>query len=397
MYCPHCGQENRENARFCGQCGQQMTVVSPAEINLADVEQARVSGRIIRRFWWLVPLFGLGLLIVWATLVRESPASSEVVALLPTSTVTATFATATGTPEPATRIPASIATRTPLPTVTASVVASPSPFPTNTSTPQATVTATSSPMPTLEPSITPTRDLGPETLLLGRSAVGSPIEAVRFGNGPNVLVLVGGVHAGYSPGTVVLASELIDHFSQNPALIPASVTLFIVRSLNPDSPLTPGRLPGRLNSAGVDLNRNWDCRWTANPEIFGDVVRGAGGIEPYDQPETQALAALIEREAPAAVVVWGARAVNGLASHGSCIDRHLPSEELAATYGRAAGYRIDNYEEVAQSAVSGDLTNWLAARAIPAAAILLPSYEQPDFAANLAGVLSIMMDIAEGR
>ncbi|MCP4359688.1 MAG: hypothetical protein GY796_16905 [Chloroflexi bacterium] len=46
-------------------------------------------------------------------------------------------------------------------------------------------------------------------------------------------------------------------------------------NLNPDAVMiAPGLVDGRLNANGVDLNRNWDCRWQENNNILGEFVAG---------------------------------------------------------------------------------------------------------------------------
>ncbi|MFZ1398009.1 MAG: protein kinase, partial [Candidatus Promineifilaceae bacterium] len=150
-------------------------------------------------------------------------------------------------------------------------------LPTLTPTASATPTSTATPTPTS--SSTPTREidpdsLGPEIIVLGPSAGGRDIEVVRFGNGPEVLLMVGGIHYGYAPNTVVVAQLLIDYFEDNLLEVPQELTLYIIPNLSPDARVDPGKVTGRLNGNGVDLNRNWDCRWERSPAILGQIVQG---------------------------------------------------------------------------------------------------------------------------
>jgi eukaryotic-like serine/threonine-protein kinase len=170
--------------------------------------------------------------------------------------------------------------------------------------------------PTPEPTVTP--DLGPETTVIGRSVLGSSIEAVRFGSGNRAILFVGGLHAGSAPSTVSLAQRVINHFTDNPAEIPSTAIVYVISNTNPDSPYAPGELSGRLNGNNVDLNRNWDCRWVEDASWRGNVVPGSGGPAPFSEPETQALAEFILDLNPAAVIFWEARAQDGLSSPGTC-------------------------------------------------------------------------------
>ena len=70
-----------------------------------------------------------------------------------------------------------------------------------------------------------------------------------------------------------------------------------------NSPSAPGELRGRFNARGVDLNRNWGCRWTANPTWHNQIVTGAGGAETFSEPETTTLRDFILARNPVAVVL----------------------------------------------------------------------------------------------
>jgi murein tripeptide amidase MpaA len=124
-----------------------------------------------------------------------------------------------------------------------------------TDTPAPTETSTPTPTNTPEP------DLGPEWIQIGQTYNGKPIEIVRFGAGPKKIVLVGGLHAGFAPATVVLGERLVSHFTDNPKEVPAGVTVYVIPSVNKDSVQNPGEWLGRANGNKVDLNRNWDCNW----------------------------------------------------------------------------------------------------------------------------------------
>ncbi len=262
--------------------------------------------------------------------------------------------------------------------------------PTETSTPEATISPQPSPTltATIEPTITP--DLSPTTMVIGRSVDGSPIEALRFGSGENALLFIGGLHAGSAPSTVSLAQRAVAYFSDNAAVIPPSAALYIIPNASPDSPYAPGELGGRLNANGVDLNRNWDCRWIEDAKWRGSVVPGSGGQAPFSEPETQALRDFIMEMDPAVVVFWEARAQDGLSSPGACGSRPSVSQRPAEIYGFAAGYPIADFEDLTNQELNGDGTNWIDQQGIPAIAILLPDYENVDWNNNLAGIRAIL-------
>lgn len=256
------------------------------------------------------------------------------------------------------------------------------PVPNATDTPQAAPTDTASPEPS--------PDRGPETMTIGRSVQDKPIEAVRFGIGDNVIIFIGGLHAGFAPGTVALAQNAITYFTENPDQIPAATVLYIIPNANPDSPNAPGELNGRLNANNVDLNRNWDCRWDRDAKWRGNVVNGSGGPAPFSEPETQALRSFILNLNPKAVVFWEARATNGLSAAGACEGGPQVSQPVALTYGIAAGYPVEDFESLTNQELNGDGSNWLDSQNVPSIAILLPEYTSMDWNNNLAGMLATL-------
>ena len=104
-----------------------------------------------------------------------------------------------------------------------------------------------------------------------------PVEAPR-----RRVLVIGGLHGNepVTPPTVrglVLASHADD------------VEVWLVAEANPDG-VAAGT---RWNASGVDLNRNFPWGWSAVD----------GGPSPLSEPETQALAALVERLQPD-IVIW---------------------------------------------------------------------------------------------
>ena len=112
---------------------------------------------------------------------------------------------------------------TPAPTITSLLDNEPTstfaPLPTFTSPAQLTAATPTSPPPTETPLPTATPFLI-EELTIGRSVNNTQIQATRFGDGPNVIIFIGGLHAGAAPNTVTLAQRAIKHFTQTPTDIP---------------------------------------------------------------------------------------------------------------------------------------------------------------------------------
>jgi hypothetical protein len=253
-----------------------------------------------------------------------------------------------------------------------------------TLTAQPTSTATHTATPTATRPATPTPQRSRERVI-GASVSGQPIEAVEIGSGNRRIIFVGGLHAGSAPSTVALARQAADYFRAHPQEVPLGVTLGIVLNANPDAPRAPGKLEGRLNAAGVDLNRNWDCEWQAQAKWRDHAV--SGGDAPFSAPETQALLGYITGGGAVAVIFWEAKMETGQVSAGGCGERSLVSQPLAELYGGATGYTVDPW---AWYPVNGDAANSLDRRGIPAASVVLRDYEDADWSFNLRGILAVL-------
>jgi protein MpaA len=127
--------------------------------------------------------------------------------------------------------------------------------------------------------------------VIGRSAQGRPIRAVRIGS-PRARVkvlVVGMVHGNEPAGTAVV--DLLRRVRP-----PRGTALWLIEDANPD-----GSAAGtRHNSAGVDLNRNFPYRWSsAEPPSSGYY----GGPRPFSEPESRAVRTLVNRIEPD-VSIW---------------------------------------------------------------------------------------------
>ncbi len=300
-------------------------------------------------------------------------------------------ACAAPTPPPTPTVPA--------PTVTPGMLASPMPtraaravLPTATATetpvPAATVPALPSAQFTPRPATLVSVD-GPfgavASLRVGESAGGRPIAAQRIGDGPVVVLLVGGVHGGWEANTVRLMNELIDHFQAQPGDLLPGVSLVIVPAMNPDGVAVGNSLEGRFNGNGVDLNRNWACGW--QPEAVwreGPVDPGSG---PMSEPETRAVAALVNRLSPTVALFYHS-AANGIFA-GDCARRtgEWRSGRMVAAYGEAANYPYA--EAFSAYPVTGTAASWVDGLGIAAADVELSSATETQFERNLRGVMAV--------
>ena len=194
---------------------------------------------------------------------------------------------------------------------------------------------------------------------VGRSSEGRPIVARRFGGPGAPLLLMGGIH-GDEPASVDALLDLVQRIP-----LPGAPPFWLIPAANPD-----GLRALRKNSArDVDLNRNFPAR-----SFRADHAPGyCPGPQPLSEPETRAVAALIDQEgvrgavaihAPFACVNfdgpddptrgwaqavaracgWPARADIGYPTPGSFgswlgLDRQVPVLTLELPPGPLAGFR----------------------------------------------------------
>lgn len=265
--------------------------------------------------------------------------------------------------------------------------------PTATST--ATSTATTTP-------VTEVDEKREAVATIGKSVSGTDIKAYHFGEGDRELLLIGGLHGGYSWNTAALAYELIDWLKKNPTVIPEGVSVTVIPVLNPDglSEVTSAtstfaakdvkgtlaeRTDSRFNQNNVDLNRNFDCEWKASGTWQSKTV--SGGSAPFSEPETKALRDYVTKYEPSAVVAWYSAAGGVYASR--CGDTTMPATlTLMNKFAAAAKYTA--YEEFDYYEITGDMVNWFAKEEIPAISVLLTTHEATELTKNQAGVTALL-------
>lgn len=249
------------------------------------------------------------------------------------------------------------------------------------------------------PETTETKETpGPTTSVIGKSVEGRDISVTTFGTGDTHLLFVGGIHGGYEWNSTLLAYEYIDYLEYNPEEVPEDLTITIIPTLNPDGlaqvvttegPFTLADIAdkntrvaeARFNANGVDLNRNFACKWAPTSTWRGEVV--SAGTAAFSEPEAAALRDFVTAEKPTAVVFWHSKANNVYASE--CENGVLPETlTLMSTYAKPAGYGevpvFDAYP------ITGDAEGWLASIGIPAVTVEFESGNSSEWTRNLAGI-----------
>ncbi|MCS7289956.1 MAG: M14 family metallopeptidase [Roseiflexus sp.] len=223
-------------------------------------------------------------------------------------------------------------------------------------------------------------------LTIGASTQGRPITALRVGDGPIKLVIVGNTHGAPEANTYALATMIADHFRANPHEVPPAVRLYIIPTINPDG-LALGT---RFNARGVDLNRNMNTNFDACPDndwrvrVFGayGVVSDTGGPYPDSEVESRVLRSFL-------IDAWGAIFLHSAAGNVfPAFCEHPPSIAIAQTYAAASGYRYTRFWE--QYVITGGMHDWSASLGIAAIVPELVTSTEPEFDQNLAGVQAVL-------
>jgi protein MpaA len=133
-------------------------------------------------------------------------------------------------------------------------------------------------------------ELDQDRIELGRSVLGVPIVAERYGTpGGRRVLVIGVIHGNEAAGTAIVDELRVGD-------VPEGVELWLVESMNPDGQA----IDDRQNANAVDLNRNFPYKW-------GPIgVPGEGqyaGTGPASEPETQAMVNFIAQLRPD-IAIW---------------------------------------------------------------------------------------------
>lgn len=145
--------------------------------------------------------------------------------------------------------------------------------------------------------------------IIGRSVEERPLTCYVWGNGSRPVLIMASIHGTEGAGTP-LVEKLMEWMRTHPEHW-AAYTVFVLPVANPDG-LAAGV---RFNARGVDLNRNFPATNREDTQRFG--------LTPLSEPESQALAAMIERINPEWIV--------SIHQPLNCVDYDgpPPAEELA--------------------------------------------------------------------
>jgi len=142
---------------------------------------------------------------------------------------------------------------------------------------------------------------------IGRSGENRPLEIIVLGQGDNVTLVMAGIHGNETAG-IPLVRKLADYLQGQPELLRWR-RVVILAAANPDG-IARGT---RVNSRGIDLNRNFPAGNRINSRQYGS--RG------FSEPESRIIDQLLQKYLPRRIV--------SIHQPLQCIDYDGPGEALA--------------------------------------------------------------------
>jgi murein peptide amidase A len=213
---------------------------------------------------------------------------------------------------------------------------------------------------------------------IGRSTLGRPIFARRFGGKGAPLLVMGGIH-GDEPATVDLLVELCGRLERTDDRSDRLPPLWLLPAANPD-----GLARNRKNSErDVDLNRNFPARSFTTAHAPGYFP----GPAPLSEPETQAIAALIA-QGP----IQGAVAVH---APFACVNYDGPASAWAEAVAAACGWPAQG--DIGYP-TPGSFGSWLGVdRGLPILTLELPPGPLGQFRGQATAALDASFDYFRRR
>lgn len=258
----------------------------------------------------------------------------------------------------------------------------------------------------------PVSNPNPTYKVIGASVEGREIPSYTYlpasgegGTGKNDLVFVGGIHGGYEWNSVLLAYQFIDYLDKNPGVIPDSLTVTVIPDANPDgvfavtgkvgrftiadvSTSTKILASGRFNADGVDLNRNFDCKWKPTSTWQSKTV--SAGTAAFSEPEAAAIKNFVSKNNTnnniKAFIFFHSKSNAVYASE--CQKGILPETlNIMNIYSKASGYQA--VKSFSAYEITGDAEGWLASINIPAITVELKTHDTIEWEKNLAGIKAL--------
>lgn len=135
-----------------------------------------------------------------------------------------------------------------------------------------------------------------EVNILGSSFQDRPIYIIKKGNGGKCVLVTAGTHARENANTPLVMNGLLD-LLESDYEIPEDISLLVIPLVNPDGYMhcidnSDGKLKCNMN--GVDINRNFPCKYWGMDDNKNPGENGYAGMEPGSERETKAVMSAFE-------------------------------------------------------------------------------------------------------
>jgi len=219
--------------------------------------------------------------------------------------------------------------------------------------------------PACTPEPAPSRVVTQEQI--GTSVHGRPIIAYEVGDPNGVKVLaIGQIHGDEHAGIEIA------EYIRDTAPLPAGFDVWVIPTINPDGDAANTH----VNGNGVDLNRNFLPDWVPTNCALHPV--NCSGAAPMDEPESQALAAFVNKIQPH-MTVW---------YHGPLftVDRALlhgvANPDVLTAYAQQVGYSVTTVACSPTGFCTGNATQYMNTTILNSSAFVV------ELSTNVAGAIS---------
>lgn len=218
--------------------------------------------------------------------------------------------------------------------------------------------------------------------VIGYSVLGRPIYAYYLGTGSRYIVYYGAMH-GSEANTKTLLEYWISELEQNYSNIPKDITVVVVPNLNPDG-VSSG---SRFNNNVVDLNRNFNTSdWQPISYFIGTKLETGGGSEPFSEPESRAIANLLNSVNPYLTLSYHSAAAYVVPNSLST------SIHYGQLYAQKSGYAYiaPSVDDAFEYSITGSFGQWSAERGRPSLTIELATAYSSEISTNFPAMWAMI-------
>lgn len=213
---------------------------------------------------------------------------------------------------------------------------------------------------------------------IGTSVEGRGIYAYYYRTGSKKVLFYGAIH-GSEVNSRNILNKWLDELEKNYSKIPSDKTVIVVPTLNPDGVVNASR----FNSNGVDLNRNFAASdWVTGTYFKNTFYENGGGVEPFSEPESQAIRNLINSSYPYLTLAYHSAAGYVIPSTTAL------AQEYGGIYSQLSGYSYiapTNHDAFSYD-ITGSFDIWAGESGYNSLTVELSSAYYDEFERNLSAM-----------